>query len=65
MHQRKVYKQVERFKAVRKSEADERRSGRPSTSRTEEQPPDQGIYSLKCYNQRITSTRPSGGNREH
>lgn len=59
IHQRKVYERVELFKAERKSEADKRRSGRPSTSRTGKQSPDQGIHSLKCYNQWITLANES------
>jgi len=36
MSQRKVYKWVERFKSVRTRVTDEDRSGRPSTSRTQD-----------------------------
>jgi len=49
MGQRKVYVLVERFKSVRTRVTDEDRSGRPSTSRTQDHKSSRKAYSPQEY----------------
>jgi len=49
MSQRKVYEWVERFKSGRSRVTDEGRSGRPSTSRTQDHKRSRKVFSLQEY----------------